>query len=152
MNNKCKNLKQKMNKSLYCKKKKKIIKISECSNCKNKEYENAIYSNERKITLKNETYKQSKKEKTRFSIIYKDLTKCAICSSKIGIEKNEIFEGAKRNISIKYGFVIPLCRKHHNEFHDNREFALKIKRQFQEEFEKTYTREEFLSIIHRNYL
>lgn len=102
--------------------------------------------------MKIRTYKQTKREKERYSIIYKDLTKCALCPSKIGIEKNEVYEGAKRGASIKHGFVIPLCEIHHKKFHNNRKFALSIKRQFQEEFEKTHTREEFLSIIHRNYL
>lgn len=102
--------------------------------------------------MKKRTNKQTKREKERFSIIYQDLTKCALCTSKSNIEKNEVFEGAKRGASIKHGFVIPLCKIHHKKFHNNREFALIIKRQFQKEFEKTHTREEFLSIIHRNYL
>ncbi len=102
--------------------------------------------------MKIRTYKQTKKERERYSIIYQDLTKCAKCPSTELADKNEVFEGAKRNASIKHGFIIPLCTKCHKKFHNNRDFALIIKRQFQEEFEKTHTREEFLSIIHRNYL
>ena len=153
MNNKCKYLKQKFNNKLECKIQNKIIKIYDCSNCKYKEYDNKKQcSLKKKTSLKNRTYKQIKKEKARFSIIYTDLTKCAKCSSKIKIEQNEVFEGAKRSISIKYGFVIPLCKTCHTRFHNDREFALSIKKHFQKEYEKEHTRDEFINIIHRNYL
>ncbi|HAB66605.1 MAG TPA: hypothetical protein DCE23_04475 [Firmicutes bacterium] len=150
MNNKCKNLKQKFDRTFFCKKKNKLIKINECTNCESKQFKTTIYNNERKI--KNRSSKQNKKERNRYSIIYKNLTSCAICSSKIGIEKNEVFEGAKRGASMKYGFIIPLCSTCHKRFHSDRQFALSIKRQFQKEFEKIHSREEFLDIIHRNYL
>jgi len=153
MNNNCKHLKQGFYGKITCKKKKRLISICDCKNCKFKEYENAImYNNKRKITLKKKTYKQSKKEKTRFSIIYKDLTKCAKCGSTYNVQKNEVYEGSKRGISIKYGFVIPLCETCHNRFHSDRQFALYYKKMFQKEFEKTHTRDEFTSIFYRNYL
>ena len=91
-------------------------------------------------------------EKNRWSILYNDLTKCAICGTTFGIEKNEVFEGAKRNNSMIYGFVIPLCQYHHRLFHNNRDFSLPIKQRFQKEFLKTHSLDDFLSIIHRNYL
>ena len=42
MNRNCKHLKQKINKTLFCKKKNKLINISECRECK-KEYDTPIY-------------------------------------------------------------------------------------------------------------
>lgn len=147
MNN-CKNLKIKLNRQFECKKSKKIITLSECSNCPYKEYNNIKVN-----PIRNYTKKRAKAEKERFSIIYQDLTKCAVCGSKQDhIDNNEVYEGAKRGVSMKYGFVIPLCFDCHKRFHNDHEFALIYKKRFQKEFEKTHTREEFLNIIHRNYL
>lgn len=148
MNN-CKYFKIKMNRAFECKKHKKIINISECSNCIYKEYKDMQIKH-----IKKQTYKHSKKEKERFSIIYKDLTKCCVpgCESTYNIAKNEVYEGSKRGASIKYGFVCPFCELHHDLFHNNREFALYYKKMFQKEYEKTHTRDEFINIIHENYL
>lgn len=150
MNNKCKYFKIKMNRSFECKKTGKIINIKECNGCKFRE------DKERKVnTLKVRTYNQSKKEKERYSIIYKDLTKCCVsgCTTPYyQVEKNEVYEGAKRTASIKNGFVCPFCKNHHDLFHTNRNFALYYKRLFQIEYERTHTRDEFISIIHYNYL
>ena len=104
-------------------------------------------------TLKKATYSHFKKEKERFSIIYQDLTKCAECGSKIGhIDKNEVYEGSKRSVSMENGFVVPFCIKCHDRFHNDREFALKYKRMFQIAYEKKHSRQDFLNLIHRNYL
>lgn len=182
MTNNCMYLKQKMNKSLYCKYIKKEINIKECSNCEYKLFKKVNGTEhcrlvqtcadlcrpvQRKCTekstekstvkmrktplRKNKSNKLAKLERKRFSLIYTNLNKCACCPGQ-QVHKNEVFEGAKRSISMKYGFVIPLCPKHHDMFHNNREFALKYKKMFQKEFEKTHTREEFLKIIHHNYL
>lgn len=49
-----------------------------------------------------------------------------------------------------------LCHEHHNtsnnSVHFNREMDLKLKRLYQEEYEKNHTREEFIKIIGKNYL
>ena len=52
--------------------------------------------------IKKQTYKHSKKEKERFSIIYQDLTKFCVlgCESTYNIAKNEVYEGSKRGASI----------------------------------------------------
>ena len=68
------------------------------------------------------------------------------------IDLNEVYEGARRQASMTYGFIIPLCRQCHTRFHNDREFALKYKKMFQQEFEKTHTRQEFINIIHKSYL
>lgn len=106
--------------------------------------------------MKNKTYKLYKAEKNRQSIIYEDLTKCAICKSAYNINIHEVFYGANRQNSIKYKCVMPLCPIHHvyGKFaiHNNRDIDLFYKKMFQEELEKTMTREEFISVFHRNYL
>lgn len=150
MSNNCKYFKIKMNRTFECKKQNKIINIKECNGCLFKD----INFFDNKKSIKKRTYKQSKKEKERYSIIYKDLTKCCVlgCNSTYNIAKNEVYEGAKRKTSIINGFVCPFCELHHNQFHHDREFALFYKRLFQIEFEKTHTREEFINLIHYNYL
>ena len=105
--------------------------------------------------MRKKTYKLAKLEKNRYSIIYDDLTKCCVpyCTTPYyNVSKNEVYEGGKRIASIKNGFVSIFCEEHHRRFHNDREFALYYKRLFQKEFEKNHTREEFIAIIHRNYL
>ncbi len=105
--------------------------------------------------IKSRTNKQSKKEKERFSVIYPDLTKCAICGSKIGINKHEVFYGRNRQNSIKYGLVVPLCFNHHtgdDGIHKDKELDLYYKKLFQKKWIKLYgTNEDFIKIFHQNY-
>ncbi len=147
----CKYLKQKINRKLECKKQKKIINIRECNRCPLCEWT----TKDNNSNIKKRTYKQSKKEKQRYSIIYKDLTKCCVegcLTPYYNVEKNEVYEGAKRSTSIKNGFVCPLCKIHHDQFHNDREFALIYKKMFQRKFEETHSREEFLGIVYCSYL
>ena len=147
MNN-CIYLKQKLNRSFYCKKKNKTISLSDCLNCENKKFKLYKKSN----TLKNISFRLTTQQKQRFSIIYHDLTKCAKCGSEIGVQKNEVFEGAKRGVSMQHGFVIPLCDPCHKKFHKDRSFALKYKKMFQAKYEETHSHEDFMKLIHHNYL
>lgn len=106
-----------------------------------------------KKVFKKVTYSRAKREKERFSILYHDLSKCAECGSKIGhIDKNEVYEGSKRNVSMLNGFVVPFCHNCHERFHNDRVFALKYKRMFQSVYEETHSREDFLNLVHRSYL
>lgn len=128
----------------FCKKNHKEVPLF-CKNCNLVDYK-------QQKPLKNRTNKQNKKEKERFSIIYQDLTKCCVCSSKIGIEKNEIFEGSYRSLSIKYGMVCPFCKKHHDLFHNNSIFNLQYKVMFQKKFMENHSLEEFIAIFKQNYI
>lgn len=129
----------------YCTKQKKTINYDNCNSCKYKEYK--VYK-----PIKKRTYKQNKKEKTRYSIIYTDLNKCAECGSIYNIEKNEVYEGAYRGRSIKYGMIVPLCHDCHERFHSNYKFNLKYKVLFQQEFLKTHTKDEFIDIFKQDYI
>lgn len=113
--------------------------------CDNKEYKQ--YK-----TLKSRSNKQAKREKERFSIIYPDLTKCCNCGSKIGIEKNEVYEGAYRQISIKLGMVCPFCKKCYDVFHNDIMFNLSYKVIFEKEYLKTHTKEEFIKMFGQDYI
>ncbi len=142
----CINLKQKLNRKIYCKILKKEISYDDCKNCHSKEFKTINEPYKFKKSRKNR-----KLERNRFSIIYDDLTKCAECGSIYNISINEVFEGAKRGVSMRYGLTVPFCEECHRRFHNDRSFASTYKKLFQDEFEKTHTREEFIDIAHRNY-
>lgn len=121
------------------------ISLSYCQECDSKEYK--VYK-----ALKKRTYKQIKKERDRFSIIYNDLNKCCECGSTIGIELNEVFEGSYRQTSIRHGMVCPFCKNCHNKFHNDIMFNLFYKVMFEKEFLKTHTRDEFIKTFGQDYL
>ena len=147
----CKNLKirtKKGKKFGYCILLKKEVPIFSC-NCNNKEFKQ--YK-----SLKSRSNKQIKKEKERFSIIYQDLSKCCVCGLKTGdfdrrlniytrVEKNEIFSGSYRSISIEDGMVAPMCIFCHKLFHKDTLMNLLYKVKFQKEYLKEHTREEFIN-------
>lgn len=143
----CLHLKQKLNRKLYCKKLKSDIKISECSNCKYKEY--LIKTNLTK--LKNRTSKQAKLERNRFSILTSDLDHCVICRAKKE-HLHEVCFGRNRINSIKYGLVIPLCSLHHTEMHRNKEWQEYWHKKGQQAFIAYYPDLDFFKIFKINYL
>lgn len=129
----------------YCRLLKKEITSSHCRECDSKEYKE--YK-----PLKLRSNKLAKKEKERFSIIYPDLSKCCNCGSKIGVEKNEVFEGAYRQISIRLGMVCPLCKKCHDIFHKDIMLNLFYKVMFEKEYLKNHSKEEFIKIFGQDYI
>lgn len=156
---KCKYLKQRQKNYKwygYCTKRRKIVPLF-CKECDVVEYK------EQK-TLKSRTNKQAKREKERFSIIYRDLTKCCNCGLKTGdfdkrinqytrIEKNEVFEGSYRQVSIRLGMIAPLCIFCHKQFHkDILGMNLSYKIKFEKEYLKTHTREEFIKTFGQDYI
>lgn len=167
----CISLKQKLNRTLYCKYKKKDIKISECSDCVFKKYKNVQYNvkisekntkmhNKIKNTvqIKNKTYRLVKMERNRFSIFTDDLDHCIICG-KPNTNKHEIFFGSKhRQLSIKYGLVIPLCTaEHHNQIDKKGIHFDKMMQDYwhkkgQTRFKEVYPNLDFVNIFKRNYL
>lgn len=158
MSNKCKYLRirsRKYNYYGYCIKYKKEVSVF-CKECKNIEYKQ--YS-----TIKSRTYKQAKREKERFSIIYKNLNTCCECGLKDGdfdkrigayttIEKNEVYSGAYRGLSINLGMIAPLCIYCHKQFHKDRIMNLKYKAKFQKEYIKTHSESEFISLFKKDYI
>lgn len=158
-NNKCKNFKirsKKYKRYCYCTLLKKEVPFSCYKECGYKEYKE--YKK-----IRNRTYKQNKKEKERFSIIYQNFNKCAECgleqgtfdtvnNTYINISKNEVFEGAYRQLSIKYGMVCPFCQKCHDRFHNDVLFNLKYKVMFQKEYLKSHSIDEFIYAFKQDYI
>lgn len=91
----------------------------------------------------------------RYSIL-NNLDKCYFCGQPAQCTHEVYFGTANRQISIRNGFCVGLCHKHHNmsnnSVHNNRKMDLILKRKYQAEYEKTHTREEFIELIGKSYL
>lgn len=147
MSKNCVYLKQKIDRTIYCKKQNKCIVFRECSGCEFKELKNIKQSS---INVK-KNKNIAKLERDRFSILTNDLTKCIICENKKE-HLHEVFPGRNRSNSMKYGCVIPLCSKHHREIHENIELTNYYKILAQQRFIETYPYLSFIEIFKRNYL
>lgn len=92
----------------------------------------------------------------RYSIL-NNLNKCYFCG-KPKQHIHEVFFGANRQRSIQNGFCVGLCFKCHRDLHDGKYLSddetmnLHLKKLYQTEFERSHTREEFLTIIGESYL
>lgn len=83
---------------------------------------------------------------------YEDV--CIICGNHYA-HLHEVYGGKNRQNSIKHNLQVRLCFDHHigeRGIHSNITFDIAIKQQTQREFELTHSREEFFSIIGKNYL
>jgi len=164
MNNKCKNHRIRTKKNIkhgYCVKYKKEVPLF----CKCNEIEHKIlqYSAVRRKTLqyssktrkidgiKKKSAKLSYLERNRTSLFTDDLKHCILCGKKKDALHEVIF-GCSRQISMKYGLVIPLCYECHQEMHINKLWQDDWKRKGQLAFIANYPDLDFLSIFHRNYL
>lgn len=145
----CKNLLKRHRQTkivFYCKKYKRYIDISLCNN-------NCLdFILVRNKAIKKKSDKQKQLEKNRYSIFTNDFTKCYYCHRKLKDDEkfdlHEVYGGSNRTRSIKNGLVVPLCRI----CHSNEDIINKLRIQLQKEYEKTYTREEFIKIIGKSYI
>lgn len=107
--------------------------------------------------IKQKSSKLAKLERNRFSIITKDLEHCYICTKK-GMKNipkddlHELLEGKNRQVSMKYGLVIPICRKCHNLVTNDKTLQDKLHKVAQKEFKKHYKTEKFIQIFGQSYL
>ena len=81
---------------------------------------------------------------------------CYVCGTPFNIHEHHVYGSANRKNSEKYGLKIYLCAYHHNMsdegIHFNKDLDLAVKENAQRIFEKTHTREEFMSIFGKNFL
>ena len=103
--------------------------------------------------IKKKSNKLAKLERNRYSIITNDLKHCYICfeQGKKNVLKDdlhEIYGGSNRKRSIENGFVVPLCRKHHQD----KTILNWLKKFAQLEFEENHTREEFIKIFGKSHI
>lgn len=94
-------------------------------------------------------------EKNRISVFTEDLDHCFFfdkCRRKKD-DYHEILYGSNRKNSMIYGFVLPLCREHHEMFHQNHKLTKIWSAKCQKYWEKNISnREDWLDVFHRNYL
>ncbi len=155
----CIYLKQKLNHSLECKKKQKIINIKECSNCKFKEFKKMHKKSDllcknacNGIKYHNKSSKIAKLERNRFSVFTEDLDHCILCGDKKD-NLHEIFFGKNRIKSMNYGFVIPLCFNCHLEMHRNTQLQEIWHIRGQLYFEKHLgSRNEFIKVFGKSHI
>lgn len=80
---------------------------------------------------------------------------CFFCG-RAATERHHVFQGAYRKKSEQFGFVILLCHDCHNEppngVHQNKERRNQLKRMYQSEYEKSFSREDFIQDFGRSYL
>lgn len=149
MNN-CNHLKQKLNKTLQCKRNHKIINIKECNNCKYKEYK-SIENNQFKKNKKSS--KLAKLERNRKSVFTDNKDKCMFCPSTYDLTWHEIFAGRNRQNSMKYNLCLRMCWNCHELYQENKEFNDFWHQQGQLYFEKNIgSRKEFIGVFGKNYL
>lgn len=132
-------------KYIYCVKQKKKIQYNDCKYCEYKEYKPV---NE----LKKKSKKLKKLENNRFSIITDNLKICYICKEKPKQDLNEVFEGSNRQMSMKYGLVIPICRECHNKYDLDKELRDTYQKEAQLKFEKIHDHELFMKEFKKNYI
>ena len=103
--------------------------------------------------MKKKSSTLAKLERSRWSLFTDDLDTCMLCGMS-ATDLNEIFRGRNRQNSMKYGAVMPLCRKCHTYMTDNAELENKWKVKAQKEMMKFYnmSEEEFIKIFRRNYI
>lgn len=101
--------------------------------------------------MKKKSNKLAKLERNRFSIITKDLEHCYWCKNKKD-DLHELIEGKNRQVSMKYGLVIPICRKCHEIVTNDKTLQDKLHKVAQKEFKKHYKTENFVQIFGKNYL
>ena len=93
--------------------------------------------------------------KKRYSIL-NNLDKCYFCGRPREAIHEIYFGTGNRKVSIEKGFCVGLCNQHHNmsndSVHFNRSKDLHLKKLYQEEYEKTHTREEFIKLIGRSFI
>lgn len=106
---------------------------------------------EKSIAIKKKSSKLAKLEKNRFSILTKDLEHCYICKAKKQ-DLHELIGGKNRQASMKYGLVIPVCRKCHSLIENDETLKQKWHKVAQKEFKKHYKSENFVQIFRKNYL
>lgn len=178
----CKHLKIKLNKQLECRLTGKYITWNQCKNCKLRELKinnsiNAQYNvkkckknakmhnilhktvqnnsigqkNDKIRSIKNKTSRIAKLERNRFSLFTNDLDHCILCGKKKD-NLHEVFFGSNRLNSMKYGLVIPLCIKCHQEMHKNIIWQEEWHKKGQIVFTTNYPSLDFVEIFKRNYL
>ncbi len=149
----CINLKQKMNKTLYCKLQKKEITFKACSNCPFKEYKNY-----KQLQAKSEyKYRPRKGKCSRYynNVSIMPVSTLYFNKKTKGCEKHHVFGNvANRPKSEAYGLFVWLTPEQHKYLHDHPLEMIKLKKIAQATFMHHYNKtvEEFRILFGKNYI
>lgn len=126
MNNNCKNLKQKLDRKLYCKKFKKDIKISECNRCKYKEYKSIVQKSNKNWNIKlNKPSKRTKalaiSKKVKLIVWERDGHKCIFCDTPVpwNMANSHFIKRSHGGLGIEQN-IITNCVTCHKEFENGK--------------------------------
>lgn len=90
------------------------------------------------------------------SVLVEDTEHCYVCGSPYVQAHHVIYGTANRQISDRYGYIVPLCAEHHTGrvgAHHNKDLNMHLKRMAQRHFEEHEgTREDFIRIFGKNYI
>lgn len=90
------------------------------------------------------------------SIITADMDSCIICQSSFVEIHHIIFGTANRELSDKFGLVVPLCAEHHrtgkNAVHMNRDADLFFKRLAERKFKEVWKEYDFLEVFGKDWI
>lgn len=111
----------------------------------------SLKSSVKSSQIKKKSKKLAKLERNRFSIITNDLEHCYMCGAKKE-DIHEIFAGRNRQVSMKYGLVIPVCRKCHDLIPKSKSLTKSLHEVGQKAFEKRYKTENFVQVFGKNYI
>ena len=100
--------------------------------------------------MKSRSGKRKRLEDNRWSVFTEDLEHCYFCEKKAS-DVHEIIYGSNRWNSMRYGYVLPLCRTHHDMFHRNYRLTMEWQVRCQEHFMKKDTLAKWVEIFHCNY-
>lgn len=128
----------------FCRFYKKQIKRQRCDNCS--KFEVRIRKG-----IKKKSGKLARMEKKRFSILTDNFEYCYVCGKRKE-QVHEIFGGRNRQVSIKHGFCIPICKECHDKTETDMKFDKELKKECQRKFEEIHTRDDFLKLVDKNYL
>ena len=138
MNNKCINLKQKFDKSLYCKINKCTITFKDCSNCKYKEYkDNKKSTLIKKSPIKGKKHKITKEteisKNVKMTVWKRDNHRCIFCQKEVSWEyaNSQYIKRSKLGMGIPENLMTN-CERCHNLFEES------IYREKMKEFAKNY--------------
>ena len=82
---------------------------------------------------------------------------CYVCKATYNLHRHHVYFGYNRPVSEKNGFVVYLCLYHHEGTYgvhgkNGKDLNLKLKQIFQEKYEETHSREDFIALIGQSYL
>lgn len=134
-------------KYIYCNqpKRKKEVNFKDCKTCKYKEFKKVK-------ELKKKSNKLKKLESKRFSILTDNMQICYICNKSRKDDLHEIFEGSNRQTSMKWGLVIPICRRCHDLWEIDMQLKKRVREKAKQRFYKLYSKEKFLEVFGKYYI